>query len=296
MAFIAQKHANDSMGPITFVGARFLLSAIVVAPLAFWEHARAGCPSPNAVDRRLALVVGICLFVGACLQQIGLVSTTATNGGFLTALYVIFVPPIVWAVTGSRPRPIIVVAAVSCLAGSWLLAGAGAIRGWSRGDSLIVIADLAWAGAIALAPVFLSRTGRPFYLAAAQYGVVAVLGLGAGLGLEPFSAAGLRAAAPSILYAGLLSGAVAFTLQLVAQQFTPPAEAALIMSLESVFAALAGAALLSERLAGPALLGCGLILAGVFVAEAGPLLRTLTLRRARGWRIGRGARPWQEPG
>ncbi len=285
-ALIAQKQANDSMGPISFVGARFLLSWLAVSPLALREHLRGDAAPLRQGDMSLAFLIGLCLFLGASLQQVALVTTTATNGGFLTALYVIFVPLIVWAVTGKRPQPVILIASLLCIAGSWLLMGDGPFQRLSRGDALILVADIAWAGAIALAPIFLSRTRRPFLLAAAQYAVVALLGVTGGFGLETFSMEGLISALPAILYAGLVSGAVAFTLQLVAQSHTPAARAALIMSLESVVAALAGAALLSERITAAAILGCVLIVTGVVVGEAGPAARNARLLLARRHRIG----------
>lgn len=281
-AFIAQKYANESMSPASFVGARFLLSWIALAPLALAEHKKKDRTQLSKGDLRLAGLIGLCLFVAACLQQIGLVTTTATNGGFLTALYIFFVPLIVWMVTGARPRRIVMIASLLSIVGAWLLTGKGQVQRWSSGDALILAADVAWAAGISLVPVFLSRTRRPFFLAFAQFGVAAVLGLIVGLGFEPFSVEGLVAALPSIFYAGVWSGGVAFTIQILAQGHTPPAEAALIMSLESVFAALSGALLLSERLTGPAMLGCILILIAVVLVEAGPAARIYWRRRRSG--------------
>jgi drug/metabolite transporter (DMT)-like permease len=278
-AFIAQKHANDSMGPVSFVGLRFLLSWMAVAPLAFHERRETDQPPLSATDLGLAGLIGLCLFIGASLQQIGLVTTSATNGGFLTALYVILVPLMVWTITGNRPRIVVLIASVASIAGAWLLTEEGPARHWASGDALLLVADLAWAAGISLTPIFLSRANRPFFLAFAQFGVTAVLGLIGGFSFEPLSNAGSGAALPSILYAGLCSGGIAYTLQIFAQKHTPAAEAALIMSLESVFAALSGAVLLSERLTGVAVLGCALILLGVVLVEAGPALQNIGGRR-----------------
>jgi drug/metabolite transporter (DMT)-like permease len=281
-AFIAQKHANESLGPVSFVGMRFLLSCFSVAPLAYYERKRDDCAPLTGRDWGLAGLIGLCLFVGASLQQIGLVTTTATNGGFLTALYVIFVPLIVWAVNGNRPRAVVFVASLVSIAGAWLLTEKGQFQRWASGDTLVLIADFAWAAGISLVPVFLSRADRPFFLSFTQYGLAAIFGLAGGLGFESFSSEGLASALPAILYAGFCSGGIAYTLQIVAQKHTPPAEAAMIMSLESVFAALAGAILLSERLTGWASLGCALLLSSVIFVEAGPALRDFGARR-RGW-------------
>lgn len=275
-AFVAQKDANQSMGPITFVGARFLLSALALLPLVAYEARRTAAPLAR-LDWLQAGLVGLCLFAGACLQQVGLLTTTATNAGFLTALYVVIVPFMLWTLTRRRPRLLVLAACGVSILGAWLLADDGTARHWSLGDVLVTLADFAWALAIVVIGLFLERSHRPLFLSFAQYAITAVLALAAGLLFEPFRTDGVGAALPAILYAGLLSGGVAYTLQIVAQKHTPPAEAALIMCLESVFAALAGAAMLHERLTGPAALGCALILLGVVMVEAGPAL----LRRLR---------------
>jgi drug/metabolite transporter (DMT)-like permease len=259
------------MGPITFVGSRFLLSALCLIPLVIYE-ARRSSAALSRKDWNQAILVGLCLFAGAALQQVGLVTTTATNAGFLTALYVVIVPFMVWGLTRARPRALVLVACVVSIGGAWLLTDDGTARHWELGDILVVLADFAWALAITVIGDFLQRTHRPFFLSCAQYSITAVLGLGFGLIFEPFSAAGTGAAMPAILYAGLLSGGVAYTLQIVAQRYTPPAEASLIMCLESVFAALAGAVMLHERLTLTAAVGCGLILLGVVMVEVGPML------------------------
>jgi len=274
-AFVVQKNANQSMGPVLFVGLRFLLSTLALLPLMHYE-ARRGAAPLSRLDWIQAVLIGLCLFAGASLQQVGLVTTTATNGGFLTALYVVFVPFMLWSMTRQRPRTLVVAACLVSVGGAWLLADNGQAKHWVVGDLLVLLADLAWALAIVLIGVFLQRTHRPFFLSFVQYSVTAALGLAVGLGFGPVSLPGIVTALPAILYAGLLSGALAFTVQIIAQRHTPPAEAALIMSLESVFAALAGAWLLAERLTPLGVAGSALILLGVVLVETGPgLLRNL---------------------
>jgi drug/metabolite transporter (DMT)-like permease len=136
----------------------------------------------------------------------------------------------------------------------------------------LIVSHIPWAVSITLVSVFQRRCPRPFFLSFVQY---AVTGAGAGvlaLMFETVTWDAVTASLPAILYAGILAGAVGFTLGVIAQRHTPPSEAGLIMSLESVFAALAGAALLDERLSFTALMGCALILAGVVMVEAGPVL------------------------
>ncbi len=275
-AFIAQKNAGELMGPISFVGVRFLLSCVALTPLALYERSHSGSRL-NKGEWLLAGLIGLCVFVAAALQQVGLAATTATNGGFLTALYVILVPLFVFMQTGVRPRRVVLAAGVVSIAGAWLLTDGAQLGSWTSGDGLVLIADVAWAAGISLVPLFLGRADRPYFLAFAQFGVVGVLGTFVGLGFEPFSQQGLISALPSILYAGLCSGAIAFTLQILALKYTPASEAALIMSLECVFAAISGAVLLSERLTGFAILGGALILLGVVLVEAGPATRNIRL-------------------
>ncbi len=270
-AFVVQKWANGTMGPIAFVSARFLLSAVVLAPFALVEARRAAAPVPKA-DMRVALMVGACLCAGAVLQQTALVTASATNGGFLTALYVVGVPFASWAIMKEPLRPIVLAACLVCVSGAWMLTDTGGPRVWSQGDLLLVVSDIPWAFSITLVSVFQRRCPRPFYLSFVQY---AVTGVGAGvlaLMFETVSWDAVMASLPAILYAGIMAGAVGFTLGVIAQRHTPPSEAGLIMSLESVFAALAGAAMLNERLSFTALMGCALILAGVVMVEAGPAL------------------------
>lgn len=269
--FVAQKAGNETMGPVAFVGARFLLSAIMLLPLALYE-ARSPKDVLSRRDVTLACIIGLTLFVGSWLQQAGLMTTTATNGGFLTALYVVLVPFVAWLLTRERIRPFVLVAGVICISGAWLLTDTGEARVWRPGDAMLLVADIAWAFSIALSSMFLIRTHRPFFMSFVQYAITAVLGIGAALIFETPTQAGIEAALPSILYAGLISGGVAFTLQFIALRHTPSAEAALILSLESVFAFVAGAILLNERLTPVAMAGCALILLGVVVAETGPAL------------------------
>ena len=269
-AFVAQKQGNTTMGPVLFVGLRFLLTAVLTAPLAWTEARRAGAAKLSRSDWRLAAGIGAMLAVGAALQQVGLVSTSATHGGFLTALYLVMVPFVGRLVVGTPLRFPILAACVVSVAGAALL-GDLDLRSWDRGDLIILVADVAWALQITGVSRFLRRVDRPFLLAWTQALVTGVAGTVVGLAIEPTTLDGVRAALPSLIYAGAISGGVAFTIQVVAQKHTPPAEAALIMSLESVFAALSGAALLQERLTAPATVGCALILAGALAVELWPV-------------------------
>jgi drug/metabolite transporter (DMT)-like permease len=269
-AFIAQKVGNAAIGPFLFVSGRFVLSALLLAPLAARE-AR-GAAKLRRRDWLLAAGIGATLFAAASLQQLGLKMTSVTNAGFITALYIAFVPFVARAIIRTAVRPLVLVAVAVSLLGAWLLTDHGEAARLSAGDFLVLASAALYALHIVLVGLFQKVAHRPFFLSFAQYAVVAVIAGIVGVGAEPLNWASVRDALPSIAYAGLLSGGVGYTLQIVAQRYTPATEAALIMSLESVFAALAAAILLGERLTLLAALGCGLILLGVVMVEIVPIL------------------------
>ena len=275
-AFVAQKVGNGVIGPFLFVGGRFLLSALLLVPLA-WREARASAPLRRR-DWLLAGGIGLVLCALATLQQIGLTITSVTNAGFITALYIAFVPFVAWLILRTAVRPLTLAGVAVSLLGAWLLAGHGQAAGLSLGDLVILISSLITAVHIVLVSIFLKSVHRPFFLSFAQYSVTALVAGAIGLAVEPLNGQAVREAAPTILYAGLLSGGVGFTLQIVAQRYTPATEAALIMSLESVFAAIAAAVWLGERLSLPAAVGCGLVMLGVVLVEIVPILPGRRLR------------------
>jgi drug/metabolite transporter (DMT)-like permease len=182
--------------------------------------------------------------------------------------------------TGARPRAIVAAAGLVSLIGAWLLASGGGFEPPNVGDALVLFADFAWATGIALTPIFLARSGRPLLLAFVQYAVCAGLAALGSAVLESTSLEALVATAPTILFSGVVSGAIAYTIQIFAQARTPAAEAALILALESVFAALAGALFLGERVTAIGALGCALILAGAAASEIGPLFGRKAMRGA----------------
>ena len=278
-AFVAQKTAIGSIGPLLFLGCRFLISTALLTPLALRESRRREDDLTGS-DWKLALYVGLSLFGGMAIQQIGIVSTTATNAGFLTAIYVVMVPVVGWALHRNRPSLTVVASCCVSLAGAWMLGQGGGSSSWGMGDVLVLVSDIFQAMQIILVERFLSRHSRPLLLSFLQYAVIAVLALAGAFAFEPIVPAGIWAVMPQILYAGVLSGGIAFTLQIVAQRHTPAAEAAIIMSLESLFAALAGAWLLGDRLGPAGLFGCALILAGVLLVQLVPLWRRKSLEPA----------------
>src|SRR5271165_3446729 len=157
VTFVAQKYATATMPALAFVAARFAVSAVALAPFALWEFRR----KPHAPGRdewRLALAIGLTLFLGTGLQQVGIETTSATNAGFLTACYVVLTPFIVWALSRTPPRAAVVAASFVSLFGAGLLAtGGGPAQPATIGDGLVLAADFAWAAGLALTSMFLAR-------------------------------------------------------------------------------------------------------------------------------------------
>lgn len=270
--FVAQKQASAHIGPVLFVALRFVLAAVLLAPLAVRETRASIAPLQRA-DWMRAGVISLCLCAGCWIQQTGVGTTSATNAGFMTAVYMVAVPFVAWRFSGQAPRTLVLAACAVALLGAWLLGGGNPRGAWSRGDFIILAGDFVWAAHITLVGRCRTLAARPVLLSFVQCALTGLLSLPVALIWQPPTLEALRAAAPAIAYAGVLSSALAFTLQIVAQRYTPAAEAALIMSLESVFAAIGGALVLHEMLGLRAAIGAVLILLGVVLTESGPLLR-----------------------
>lgn len=269
-AFIAQKSAMDSMGPLTFAGVRYLIGGLLVLPLAFWEKRRR--PEP-LTGTHWALVAGVSLvfFIGSWLQQSGLATTTATNGGFLTGLYVFFVPVLGFFIFRTRPHPIIFACVPLALVGIYYLNGGG-LDSFNQGDLLIVTSAVFWGLHVVLLGHVARATGLPIFVSAISFLAAGAVALSLAFVIEAPTLAGISAGWVEIAYAAILSTAVAFTFQAIGQQYVPPANAAIILSAESLFAAIGGALLLGERLPPIGYAGAALIFAAIIAVEALPPL------------------------
>ncbi len=267
-SFVAQRVGMRYVGPLTFNGVRFALGAAALIPLLMWER-KNGPRAADGGDRALVLkggvVAGLVLFMGATLQQYGVVYTTAGKAGFITGLYVVFVP-LLGLLVGQKTGRFVWAGALTAAVGLYLLSAKG-IVGIDPGDGLVLLSALFWATHV-LVIGRLSRRVAPVRLAVTQFTVVSILSLVGAVLFETIELATLRAAAIPILYGGLLTVAVAYTLQVVAQRRAQPAHAAIILSFESVFAVLGGWLVLSEGLSVRALIGCALMLAGILLAQA----------------------------
>jgi len=270
--FVAQKLGGATVGPLTFVAVRFLGATLFLLPFALWEARRSSVALTRA-DFAAGAAVGACLCAGSLMQQTALASTSATNAGFLTAVYTVLVPFVAWGVTRRPPQALVLLACAVALYGAWLLAGATASgTDWSQGDMLLLISDVIWALHITLISQCRGIAARPMMLSTIQCGITGLVALPFALLGPPISLHDVVNSLPAILYAGIVSSGIAFTLQIVAQRHTPPAEAALIMSLESVFSAIAGAIFLGEGLTLRAAIGALLIMLGVVLVETSPYI------------------------
>jgi len=272
LAFVAQRVGMESMGPLAFNGVRFALGAAVLAPLAV-RSLRYPPPAPFLAGGepgfpwRSGLLAGTVLFSGATLQQVGMTCTTAGKAGFITGLYVVLVP-LLGLFFGQRPARGDLIGAVAAAVGLYFLSVTETFT-MAPGDGLELLGAFFWAGHV-LVIGWLSPRTRALPLAAAQYAVCAVLSLFGALLFEKSTLAGLRGALWPLLYGGLLSVGLAYTLQVVAQRDAKPAHAAILLSFESVFAALGGAVILSESLGARGILGCCLMFSGVLVSQLWP--------------------------
>lgn len=265
-AFIAQKTGMNGMGPFGFVGVRFLLSFLVIVPLAWREYRDTSKNFLPAVPLWQQGLLVLLFFGGVISQQFGLKTATVTNAGFLTTLYVLFVPILDLLFFRIKPRTIIWPAAVLAIFGVYLLGGGG-LSPFSIGDWLIIACACSFAGQVMLMGHLARNHHRPFYWSILQYGFCAVVGIVLAFAFEEITINAIMKNIWPLLYGGLISGGIAYTLQAITQRYTPSSDAAIIMSGEALFAALGGFILLQENLHLIGWVGCGLIFAAIILTE-----------------------------
>lgn len=275
-AFVAQRMGLDYVGPYTFNAIRFALGALSLVPLLFiirgQSSTSASMISP-AGSRTLAwggVLAGGVLYAGASLQQVGLQYTTAGKAGFITGLYVVIVP-IIGIFRRQRTDTGTWIGVFLAATGLYLLSVTDAFT-VCFGDLLQLTGAFFWAGHVLIIG-WLSPRINAIQLAFRQFVVCAILSLITALFVETITLAGIVQAAIPILYSGVASVGIAYTLQVVAQRNARPSHAAIIMSLETVFAAIGGWLLLDEILSARSLIGCGLMLAGMMISQLWNLSR-----------------------
>ncbi len=269
-AFIAQKNAMDHMGPLTFIGSRYLLGGIAILPIAWWEYRRVNKP----ITRRqwgLIAFLSFNFLLGSYLQQAGLLYTTVTNGGFLTGLYVFFVPLILLFVFRIKPHYVVWICAPLAMGGLYFLSG-GNFTALNLGDLLVISSAAFWALHVLLLGYLSRDPGMPVTVSCISFLAAGVFAAGGAFGFETPTLEAIGNGWIEIAYAGIVSTGIAFTLQAVGQMHVPPANAAIILSGEALFAALGGAVVLGERLLPMGYVGAAMIFCAMVLVETVPYL------------------------
>jgi len=271
--FIAQDTGMDNIGPFTFNCVRFFVGFLAVAPFVFlFEKKKIKHQIKNNTNQFLKLIVpvGIFLFLGCIFQQVSLLYTDVANSAFFTIFYVLMVPIIVYFLFSEKLHWSIWPSVLACVIGGYFLSDIGdaTVR---LGDSLVLIGALFWALHIIYIGKIINRFDLPFFIALMQNIIVATLSFILVVIFEEFDFSKIKLETIEILYAGILSGGVAFALQLFGQRNILAAPAAIVMSLEGVVAAIAAWVILNQILGFNNIIGCLLILGGILLSQLAPI-------------------------
>jgi len=264
-SFIAQSSAMRSIGPLWYLGIRFLLAAAVIAPLAIAEFRRVQIP----ISFRTWLLVtsiGATLLGAALSQQIALMLTTVTRAGFLTSLYIVFTPWLALAFLGSSPRTIVWLMSVVAVLGAWLLQHEGTASA-NVGEMLLILGALGWAARLVLVDRLLRTIPMPFLVVLSQSLFVGVIACILALTIEPLGRNAIAGAAWEPVYGGVIAAAVGYLIQVVAQAHVTAPTAAVLLSAEAPFAALFGVLVNGDQLNATSWVGCGLIFLAVLLVQ-----------------------------
>jgi len=269
-AFVAQRVGMEHIGPFLFNGIRFALGSLSLLPLIYFGmgNGRSGStPSvPISKGTKIAgsVLAGLVLFGGASLQQIGIVYTTAGKAGFITGLYVILVP-IIGLKLGRKASTGTWVGAILAVMGLYFLSVTEQFT-IGKGDFLVLLSAFMWAAHV-LWISWLSPRMNPLILASSQFAICSALSLLIAYAMEPIFISSILDAAVPILYGGLGSVGIAYTLQVVAQRDAHPAHASILLSMEGAFAVLGGWLMLNEILSLRGIIGCALMLSGMLLSQ-----------------------------
>ena len=275
-AFAAQRMGMDHVQPFTFSGVRMLLAGLVMIPAAALAKKKRGgepeTPEHRKEQRRGGLLCGLLLFAATSLQQIGLVYTSAGKAGFITALYVVLVPVAGLVFLRKQPGRVIWAGVGLAVIALYLLCIPAAGFQVERGDAMLLGCAVCFTGQILCVDHYAPRVDG-FTLARDEFLITGILSLIIALMTEEIRMDGILEAAIPILYTGILSGAVGYTLQIVGQRDVNPTVSSLIMCLEYVFAVLTGVILLGERMTGREAAGCVLMFTAVILAQLSTVMK-----------------------
>ena len=273
--FIAQDTGMDEIGPFTFNAVRFFVGFLAITPLVFLfelKKFKSEFKSDVKTFGILSFLIGLSLFLGSALQQVALLYTDVANAAFFTIFYVPMVPIIIFLFKKHSIHWSVWPSVILCLIGGYLLTNFqdATVR---FGDNLVVLGALFWSTHIIFTGIIVKKYDLPLTLGAVQTLIVALFSFIVGSIYEEFIYSDILKEINSILYAGILSGGFAFVLQIYAQKNISPAPAAIIFSLEGVFATIAAWILLSQILDINNLIGCLFILFGVLLSQLMPILK-----------------------
>lgn len=263
--FVAQRLGIRQLGPYLFNGFRFLLGALSLVPIMALRgrgQKTSGMSWGKTIP--IGLAAGLFLFFGATFQQLGLVHTTAGKAGFITGLYVILVP-LLGTLWGDKTSANTWLGAILAVGGLYFLSMTAGLR-FAPGDGYVLLGAVFWAGHVQFIAKY-SPWVDAIRLSFVQALFTALISLGVGFFRETLNVGSVTAAFWPIIYGGVISIGVAYTMQVIAQQSARPTPAAIILSLESVFAAFWGWLFLREVLSPRSLLGSGLMLAGMLISQ-----------------------------
>jgi len=273
--FIAQDTGMDTIGPLTFNAVRFMVGFISIIPIAFIFESKKIVNEINNNKKlflKLSFWIGLFLFLGTFLQQAALLYTDVANAAFFTVFYVPMVPIILFMFYSKKIHWSIWPSVFLCVAGVYLLTDFtdATVR---FGDGLVILCALFWALHIIFIGKFTQNFNIPLFFGALQGLIVSLFSFLFAIFFEDISFANILNESASIIYAGVLSGGIAFTLQIYAQKKISPAPSAIIFSLEGVFAAIAAWIILDQVLGLNNLIGCFLILIGVIISQILPEIK-----------------------
>ena len=264
--FVAQRMGMEHLGPYTFNVCRFLVGALSLLPLLFFFRKKESGPTElNPSFWKFSILAGFALFGGATLQQVGIQYTTVGKAGFITGLYVVIVPILGLCLRQKIGRWTVIGSILAVLGLYFLSIKEDFSMGW--GETMVLIGAFFWAVHVQVIGTANKRNLNPIKLALVQYLVCAALNLLLILVFETFHLDQVILASGAILYAGIVSVGIAFTLQVIAQKKVEPSRAAIILNLEAVFAVLAGWLFFTELLTMKEWLGCGLMFLGMILSQ-----------------------------
>ena len=274
-AFVFQRVGMESIEPITFNAARMALAAVAVGMVALLTQRNGrDFPENRSVEeqkqyKKSTIIGGIgcgCfLSLASILQQMGLVYTTAGKAGFITAMYMLLVPIIGFVFFKKKNTWLVWLSVLLGVVGMYFLCISGEFR-LAYGDSLVCICAVFFSCHILCCDHFVQR-GNPIWISTIQFATATVISSVVAMIVEEPNVEKLVSAVIPILYCGVVSGGIGYTLQIVAQKYTDPTIASLLMSMESVFAVVAGAILLRERMSSREFFGCVMMLAAIVLVQ-----------------------------